>query len=90
MGTGVEFRCTATVDRLKQGPEDWTEVIGEGKVYSDDSFKKKDQYFKLPWAGWSELMDYWSYSYTFDRLPEIFPEATLFGSDNVPKWSDVE
>jgi hypothetical protein len=51
---------------------------------------KKDQYFKLPWSGWTELFDYWTYYYTFDRLPEVFPDATLFGEDNVPKWSDVE
>ena len=89
-GTGVELRCSATVDRLKAGPEDWTSIIGTGRTYTDDSFKRKDTYFKLPWAGWNELWDYWSYSYSFERLPEMFPTATLFGSDGVPKWSDVE
>ena len=88
-GTGWDLSCTATVDRLKKGPEDWNQVIAGGRVYTDHDFKGKDTYFKLPWAGWGELFDYWSYSYTFERLSEQFPTATLFGSDNVPKWSDV-
>jgi len=90
MGSGWDFECTSTIDRLKQGPADWNSIIGSGQTYTDNSFKRKDQYFKLPWGGWGELMDYWLYSYSFERLPSVFPSATLFGTDDTPKWSDVE
>lgn len=91
---GVDLRCTSTVDRLKRGPADWKAIIEKNsrRKYTDRDFRGVDQYYKLPWSGWSAWEDYWmyGYGYYFQRLGEKYPDATLFGSDGVPNFSDVE
>ena len=96
---GIDLRCTSTVDRLKRGPADYKSIIERGlrgrrktRGYTDRDFYGVDQYYKLPWSGWSAWEDYWMYgfNYYFQRLGEKYPDATLFGTDGVPKFSDVE
>lgn len=90
---GWDWRCTTTVDRLKQGPADWKEIIeanrtrrGQVRRYRDRSFRWTDQYYRLPWSGWDAWDDYWMYGfgYYFENLGEKYPDATLFGKNNTP------
>ena len=90
MSIGVNLRCTTTIDRLKQGPADWKAYIEANNTrrggYRDRSFSGTDQYYNLPWSGWSAWEDYWMYgfNYYFERLGEKYPNAKLFGNSGVP------
>ena len=90
-GQGYELSCTHNVDNLKKGPEDWTAIVGTGNKCTDYSFWRKEQDFKLPFNGWGDALSFFfgRLTFTFDRLSESYPDATLFGSDDTPKFDDV-
>ena len=81
-----------SVDRLKDGPADYEDIITKGTQYNDRSFRKHEQYYQLPYSGWKEFFEYYAIAlfggYTWRRLGQENSTATLFGDD--PTWTDVQ
>jgi hypothetical protein len=79
--------CRAPVNRLKQGPEVWEDIIEAGELYTDNDFKKKDMLYQWPVNG------FWL-PFTYDtqlffgglewvRLGETYEDNTMWGADGV-------
>lgn len=83
--------CKFAVNRLKEGPEVWTDVIAEGKKYTDSSFKKKDMLFAFPYNSWTTTFWYNYDLFTSEtqwvRLGEEYPTFSLYGTGT--DWLDT-
>ena len=51
-------RCRTSVKRLKEGPDDFQNIIEEGKKYKDKSFRRRDQLYWPRFTSWSDTYDY--------------------------------
>lgn len=84
--------CDHSIKRLKKGPEIYTDVIQAGSGYEDESFNGRDMLYWLGFEDLGKLRDYewnlWWGTYTFQRIGEVYPDATMFGSTN-PEWHDI-
>ena len=56
--------CLTAVDRLKDGPENWVTLINAGTVYTDNTFKEKDQLYLKNFISNSDKTT-WDASFTF-------------------------
>jgi hypothetical protein len=61
--------CTTSIDRLRKGPEMYTEVIAAGNTYEDASFNGRDTLYWLAFSELTKVRDYetnlWWGEYSF-------------------------
>lgn len=80
----LEITCTTAIERLLDGPEDYTSIIGSGELYTDSDFSTCQM---LEWEGtYSEngletvYNEYEAGYYFFYRVNENFNVDSLWGS----------
>ena len=88
----AQATCKTSVERLKKGPANIPEVIKAGTPYTDTSFEGKDV---LYWSGFTDQTKINEYDtklanndYWFQRWPEKFQGADIFGSSVDPTYID--
>ena len=84
--------CNLSVERLKEGPATWTDVISANRPYEDESFNGFPSLYRFGFEDYGKWRDYelnhWFGSFYFQRVTEVYPDSTMFGSNN-PQWHDI-
>ena len=95
LGVGVSAwgeACTHAIERLREGPDMFTDIKAKTQVYEDESFNGRNTLYWLTYSDLAMVRSYetnlWWGNYSFQRVADVYPDATLFGSDN-PQWHDI-
>ena len=78
--------CSTSINRLHDGPDDFTDIIANKKKYEDQTFNGNGMLYWPFLIGESKAFDYnldrIFGTYSFQRIKDVYPTATLWGDNN--------
>ena len=84
--------CSTSINRLWEGPDDFTDIIAKKQKYEDTSFNGMSMLYWPFLIGETKAVDFNINrifgSYSFQRIKDVYPTATLWGNNN-PQWHDI-